>query len=269
MITANYAYTNQHAGCQSQVFLLCWRTSFQTSPVAYWQHPASPPCPVCETALRLTPHLSLGLRRVGGRRLNPCFVLHNNNPYWCLFWQVFHTALKWGHRLAGKGKLLHGETVSAGCWSAPRLPSVFPREWEASWSESSGSIAHGCSRVCFPVRAARASRGLVTAASSPGGGRLRSCHLHWGATAPAVLPAHPRGTGKEGKKLQEQKQFLNGPLPVLLHCHSLYLGCSPTLEVNCSWDPEGTRFLSPGFKLLQKTPHPLRSICIYNREEPQ
>lgn len=60
------------------------------------------------------PHLLLGLTRVGGSRLNPCFVLPNNNPYWCLFWQVFRTPLKWGHGLAGRVSWCTGKLCLRG-----------------------------------------------------------------------------------------------------------------------------------------------------------
>lgn len=137
-------------------------------------------------------------------------------------------------------------------------PFCVPKGMKGELSESSGSIAHDCIRVCSQPGLPGPAQPWPPAPTSTGRDSAPA-PLHWGATAPASLPAHVRKREK-GKKLQELQQFLKGPLPVLLTVAHCSWGLDPTLQVNCSWDPEGTRFLSFGFKLLQITLHPLRSI---------
>lgn len=111
--------------------------------------------------------------------------------------------------------------------------------------------------VCFPVQAARAGPGLVACT-----------HRHWrqppalGSRAIiALLQAEVMKFRENRRELQEQTPFLNCTLLPLLYCSRRL---APTLQVNCSRDPEGTGFLFPSLKLLlQTTFHPWRFICNY------
>lgn len=147
---------------------------------------------------------------------------------------------------------MHGEMCLQG---ADLLPSVFPRECKASWSESSGSTAY---------------QSLLPSLGCLGQQRLGCLHslaleeavLHLlpsalGAMAPALLPAHMRNRGEKGKKLQEQMQFLNSPSLVLPRCCSLYPGSKSKLLL-------GSRRDTIPILWLQTSADNTSSIELYN-----
>lgn len=73
-------------------------------------------------------------------------------------------------------------------------PFCVPKGMKSELSESSGSIAHDCIRVCFPARAAGASSGLVTCT-----------HRHWRrqCSIPSALGSH--GTCLTTRTCEEER----------------------------------------------------------------
>lgn len=88
---------------------------------------------------------------------------------------------------------------------------------------------------------------------------------------PCHLPRYKQkwwNSGKTGGSFRNKRRFW----AALRCCTSARctLRPAPAPQVNCSRDPEGTRFLSPSFKLLLQTTFNLwRFICNYHRGELQ